>query len=322
MSDRPRILLTNPIHPDGEAILSPLADLIVAEDTRPDTLRRMAGDVDGIIVRAMLPDDIVDYGPRLKALVRHGVGLDFIPIEAATRRGIIVANLPGCNTQAVAEYFFTSLMHLRRPLYRMDACLRADGWDEARSKANATSEVGGTTLGIVGLGAVGSRVARIGGAGLGMTVIGMDKRRGQAPEGVEEVELEDLFTRSDAIAVCCALTEETRGLVGRDLISRMKPNAVLINMARGPIVDALAVLEAVNQGRIAGAGMDVYDQHPLSADSPLLKSPKLLLTPHVAAITATSMRAMSVGAAEEMARILRGGTPVNFVNREIQEGQK
>ena len=322
MLDRPSVLLTNPIHPDGEAILSPHAELVVANDTRPDTLRRMASDVDGIIVRTMLPDDIVDHGHKLKALVRHGVGLDFIPVEAATRRGIIVANLPGCNARAVAEYFFTSLMHLRRPLYRVDRHLRDAGWDAARSMANDTSEVGGTTLGIIGLGAVGSRIARFGGAGLGMTVIGMDKRRGQAPDGVEEVELDELFSRSDAIAVCCALTDETRGLVGHDLIARMKPNAVLINMARGPIVDAVALVEALDQGRIAGAGLDVYDNHPLPADSPLLESPRLLLTPHIAAITATSLRAMSVGAAEEMVRIIQGRPPVNFVNREIMEGLK
>ncbi len=320
MAERPIVLLTNPIHPDAVAILEPLATLVTAPDARHDTLRRMAKDAVGIIVRAMMPEDICDHAPNLKAMVRHGVGLDFIPVEAATRAGVIVANLPGSNTQAVAEYFFTALTHLRRPLYRLDAALRADGWDAARALANPTSEIGGTTLGIVGFGMVGSRVARIG-QGFGMTVIAADRGDRAMPEGVEAVDLPTLFDRADAVAISCALTEETRGLVSADLIARMKPSAVLINMARGPIVDAMAVLAAVDAGRLAGAAFDVYDTHPLPPESPLLASNRLLLTPHVAAITTTSMHAMSVGAAEEMARILRGEPPKNFVNRD-QLGQR
>ncbi|MGE4527333.1 MAG: hydroxyacid dehydrogenase [Rhodospirillaceae bacterium] len=322
MPDKPKVLLTNPIHPDGAAILAPLAEMVVAPDARHETLRRLAADVTGIVVRAMLPDDIADHAPKLKAMVRHGVGLDFIPVEAATKRGVIVANLPGSNTQAVAEYYFTALTHLRRPLYRMDASLRRDGWDTARALANATAELGGGTLGVIGLGAVGSRVARIGGAGFGMTVIGCDAHQKHPPAGVELVDLTEMFARSDAIAVCCALTEETRGLVGRDLLARMKPSAVLVNMARGPIVDTAALVEALAAKRIAGAALDVYDVHPVPPESPLFGLPNLLLTPHVAAITTTSMRAMSVGAAEEMARILRGEPPRNFVNREGLEGAK
>src|ERR1700761_8748771 len=116
MSSNPTVLLTNAIHPDGEAILSPHARLLVAPNTRPETLRVHAADVAGIVVRAKLPDDIVDHAPKLKGMVRHGVGLDFIPVKAATARGIAVANLPGSNTQAVAEYCLSALLHLRRPL--------------------------------------------------------------------------------------------------------------------------------------------------------------------------------------------------------------
>ena len=123
MPDKPVVLLTNPMHPDGEAMLAPHVRLIVAPDARPATLRGWAADADGIIVRAKLPDDIVDHAPRLNAIVRHGVGLDFIPVAAATARGIAVANLPGSNTNAVAEYVMSALMHLRRPLYRLDTRL-------------------------------------------------------------------------------------------------------------------------------------------------------------------------------------------------------
>ena len=135
MPDKPVVLLTNPMHPDGEALLAPHVRMITAPDAQPDTLRKWAAEADGIVVRAKLPDDIVDHAPRLKAIVRHGVGLDFIPVTAATARGIAVANLPGSNTNAVAEYVMSALMHLRRPLQKIDTQLRAEGWLAARAAA-------------------------------------------------------------------------------------------------------------------------------------------------------------------------------------------
>ena len=133
MPEKPVVLLTNAMHPDGEAILAPHVRLITAPDAQPETLRKWAAEADGIIVRAKLPDDIVDHAPRLKAMVRHGVGLDFIPVAAATARGVAVANLPGSNTNAVAEYVMSALMHLRRPLLRLDTQLRGEGWAAARA---------------------------------------------------------------------------------------------------------------------------------------------------------------------------------------------
>ena len=314
MSDLPKILLTNPIHPDGAALLADHADLVLAPDTSEATLRRMAADVDGIIVRAKLPADIADHAPRLKGMVRHGVGLDFIPVEAATARGIPVANLPGSNTQAVVEYVFAALFHLRRRLAHMDGQLRSGGWAAARGLADGVAELGATTIGIVGVGAIGRRVAETARLGFGMTVLGTSRRPGSLPDGVEAAAIDDLFARSDAVVISCPLTEETRGLVDARLIGRMKPSAVLVNVSRGPVVDANALAAALSSGSIGGAALDVFDVQPLPADSPLFDCPNLLLTPHVAGITATSMRGMSVGAAEEMLRILRGQDPVNLVN--------
>src|ERR1700761_1824741 len=156
----PIVLLTNPIHPDGEKILSPHAKLLIAPDAKPETLRRLASDVQGIIVRAKLPDDIVEHAPKLKGMVRHGVGLDFIPVKAATARGIAVANLPGSNTTAVAEYCMSAMLHFRRPLQRMDGLMRSEGWARARAVAEQLSEMGGTSVGILGVGTIGRRVAK------------------------------------------------------------------------------------------------------------------------------------------------------------------
>ena len=247
-------------------------------------------------------------------MVRHGVGLDFIPVAAATARGIAVANLPGSNTNAVAEYVMSALMHLRRPLYRLDSNLRSEGWNAARPAADSFTELATTTLGILGVGTIGRRIANIARDGLGMSVLGTSRRKGSLPAGIDEVSLEGLFARSDAIAVCCALTDETRGMVSRRLIARMRPHAVLVNVSRGAVIETPALVEALKAQKIGGAALDVFDVQPLPADDALFECPNLLLTPHTAGITATSGRSMAVGSAEEMLRILRGEQPLNLVN--------
>jgi D-3-phosphoglycerate dehydrogenase len=320
MSRRPRVLLTNAIHPDGDALLRAHADVFVAANTSFETLHEAIRDADGAIVRAQLPDDITDHAPHLKGLVRHGVGLDFIPVGNATKHGVKVANLPGSNTQAVAEYFFSALLHLRRPLGRLDARLRETGWDGARPMADGFVEIGGTTIGILGIGAIGRRIAQIAG-GFGIDVLGVARNPIQH-DGIRQVTIEEMFRRSDAISICCALNDQTRGIVDAALIAHMKPAAVLVNVSRGPVVQTAPLIDALRDGRIAGAATDVYDSHPVTAGSALFDCPNLLMTPHVAGITASAMRAMSVGAAEELIRILQGQEPLNFVNPECLNNQK
>jgi len=314
MPEKPVVLVTNSMHPDGEALLAPHVRLITAPDAQPETLRKWVAEADGIIVRAKLPDDIVDHAPRLKAIVRHGVGLDFIPVSAATARGIAVANLPGSNTNAVAEYAMSALMHLRRPLLRLDTQLRAEGWLAARAAADGLTELSPSTLGILGVGTIGRHIARIARDGFGMKLLGTSRRKGSLPQGIGEVSLPELFERSDAIVVCCALTDETRGMVNRDLLGRMRPHAVLVNVSRGAVIETAAIIDALRSRKIAGAALDVFDVQPLPPDDALFDCPNLLLTPHTAGITATSSRAMAVGSAEEMLRILRGEAPLNLVN--------
>lgn len=314
MPDLPTVLLTNPMHADGEAILSPHARLLVAPDTRPETLRAWAKEADGIIVRAKLPDDIVDHAPRLKGMVRHGVGLDFIPVEAATARGVAVANLPGSNTTAVAEYAMSALLHLRRPIHLMNGLMRSEGWGASRATTETFTELSGSTLGILGVGTIGRRVAQIARLGFGMKVIGTSRRTGALPAEVEEVSLDHLFERSDALVICCALTDQTRGLVNAARLAPMRPHAVVINVSRGAVVENVPLIAALKAGKLGGAALDVFDIQPLPVDDALFDCPNLLLTPHAAALTASSSRGMAVGAAEEMLRILRGEQPLNLVN--------
>jgi D-3-phosphoglycerate dehydrogenase len=317
-NDLQTVLATNALHSHAAEMLEGKVRLVICPDARFETLRKLAGDAHGIIVRSQLPDDICEHAPLLKGLVRHGVGLDFIPVESATCNGVAVANLPGCNTQTVAEYCFAQLLNLRRPLVKSDALLRAEGWDRARAIANDFGELSGTTLGIIGVGVIGTRIAEIASA-LGMKVIGSSRRKKVTPVYVEHVSVEEIFLRSDAVILSCALTPETRGLVSERLINSMKASALLINVSRGPVLDTAALVDALMHGRIAGAALDVYDVHPLETSHALLRCPNLLLTPHIAAITATSFRAMSLGAATEMLRILAGKDPENLVNPKYRQ---
>ncbi|MAO56078.1 MAG: hydroxyacid dehydrogenase [Rhodospirillaceae bacterium] len=319
MAERPKILLTSPVHPDAQALLDRHAETVIAPDTSGATLNALVGDVDGILVRNKLPDDICDHAPALRGMVRHGVGLDFIPVAAATARGIPVANLPGINARTVAEYCIAAVQHLRRPIVHMDRDLRADGWEAARAPAPGFVEMGGATIGIVGVGSIGRAVATIAGQGFGMTVLGASRRPGRMPEGVEETPLDDLFRRADAVILCCPLTDDTLGLVDARRLALMQPTAVLVNVSRGAVVVTDDLIAALKDGVIAGAATDVYDHHPLAPDHPLLDCPNILLTPHVAGITATSTRAMGMRAAEDLLRILRGEAPDNLVNPEYRD---
>lgn len=316
MNAKPRVLLTNPIHPELLLVLEQHCNVVLAPDTAPATLARLVADAEGLVVRAQLAPDLFERAPKLRAVVRHGVGLDMIPVEAATARGIPVANLPGSNTQAVAEYALAAMLHLRRSLAVMDARMRSEGWAKARVLADRGAELGGSVCGIVGVGAIGRRVSELA-TGIGMRAIGLTRRAETLPANVKAVDKQTLFTQADVVVLCCPLNEQTRGLVDAATVAAMKPDAILINISRGPVIDTAAVLAALREGRLGGAALDVHDRQPLTGQEPVFDAPNLLLTPHVAGITATSMRAMSEGAVATLLALLRGERPSNVVNPEV-----
>ena len=313
---KPKVLLTNPIHPQLLPLLEAHCEVLVAPDTSPATIARLMTDVEGLMVRAQLAPDVFDNAPKLRAVVRHGVGLDMIPVAAATARGIPVANLPGSNTAAVVEYCVAAMLHFRRGLGLMDARLRGAGWAAARPLADQGTELRQSVCGIVGLGAVGTQLAGVA-AGLGMRVIGLTRRPSAMPAHVEPVNRQALFEQADIVVLCCPLNEQTRGLVDAATVALMKPTAILINVSRGPVIDTAAVLAALRQGHLGGAALDVHDQQPLTGKEPLFDCPNLLITPHVAGITATSLHGMSHGAVHTLIALLRGEKPANVVNPEV-----
>ncbi|MCD6679143.1 MAG: hydroxyacid dehydrogenase [Burkholderiaceae bacterium] len=317
-TEKPRVLLTSAIDPAMMPLLMRHAEVIEAPDPMPATIARLIRNVDGLIVRNTLAADVFEHAKRIRAVVRHGVGLDMIPVEAATARGIAVANLPGSNTTAVVEYVLAAMFLLRRRIGAIDASLREQGWASARPLGERGSELSGATCGIVGVGAIGSRLSAAARA-LGMQVLGLTRRPETLPLDVQAADKETLFSRSDVVVLCCPLNEQTRGLVDSAALAKMKPDALLINVSRGPVVDTAALVAALRAGRLGGAALDVHDRQPLAGDELVFDCPNLLLTPHVAGTTATSMRAMSRGAVETLLALLRGERPANVVNAEVFE---
>lgn len=319
MAARPLVLLTNPIDAPQAERLTRHADVQRASAIDPDTLRREARSASFIVVRAPLPPALFDEAPLLRAVVRHGAGLDMIPVEAASRRGIAVANVPGANANSVAEYVLGQMLALARRLPQIDAALRTNGWDAARQIADYGSDLRGRTVTIVGMGAIGQALARICGTGFGMRVIGVRRHPPVDDVRVQYLPLADALPQSDYLVLACPLTPQTRGLIGADALARLKAGARLVNVARGPVVVESALVEALRSGHLAGAALDVFDTQPLPVDSLLRSLPQVMLSPHLAGITPDSMQRMSEVVVDQLIEMLQGRLPRHFVNPEAQQ---
>jgi D-3-phosphoglycerate dehydrogenase len=311
------VLLTDQIAPAGEELLARSVKVVHAPDSAPAIIRGLARGADGVIIRSKLPDDIFDAAPRLRAVVVHGTGTDLVPLESATAHGVVVANLPGINAQSVAEYCAMAMLMLARNAIAITEAVRSIPWDEARRLGAGAHEIAGMTLGIVGVGEIGGRLAKIARHGFGMRVLGNQRRLERLPPEAQPASLHELLTQSDFVVLACPLTPQTRYLVNRETISEMKPSAWLINIGRGAVVQEEALIEALRGKRIAGAMLDVYEHYRLSPGHPLFALDNVILTPHLAAVTKESRARASVAAADEMLRILRGERPRNLVNPEV-----
>lgn len=316
---KPVIFSTHPLHPKPTEMLDRHARLVVASAVDAVTLADEVRDAEIVIVRANLPPVLFERAKKLRAAIRHGAGLDMIPIEAATKAGVLVANVPGANARTVAEHVLWTSMALLRKFRRVDRDLRQKGWLAGRENANDGNDLSGRTMGIIGFGAVGRHVADIAASGFGLQVIVNSRAPRDLPEHVSFAGVDELLEASDIVVLCCPLTLETTGLMGRERIARMKPGALLINVSRGPVVEDAALIEALSSGRIGGAALDVFVTQPLPPDHPYLGFDNVIVTPHMAGITEESMMRMGVGAAEEAVRVLKGDLPVNLRNPEVVE---
>ena len=275
---------------------------------RPDELRARLATADALIVRNRTQVDatLLAGAPTLKVVGRLGVGLDNIDVDVCRARGIEVIPATGANALAVAEYVIGAAMLLLRGAYSSSTAVASGDWPRAALASGR--ELSGKTLGIVGFGGIGRLVARLGRA-LGMRVVGSDP---QVPasaaawreEGAESRELDALLAEADVVTLHVPLAEATRHLVDAARLARMKPEAILINTARGGVVDEAALAAALKSGRLGGAALDVFEHEPLAAGSPLAGCPNLLLTPHIAGVTAESNTRVSTLIAVNVAAAL------------------
>lgn len=313
------VLLTDPIDPQGERLLQGTVEVLQAPNSAPDTIRQLAKDADGVIIRSKLPDDIFEVAPRLKAVCIHGTGTDLVPLDSATERGVLVANCPGANAQTVAEYCVMAMLMLARNIMNITAAVRTKPWDEARRLGAFANELEGTTVGVIGVGEIGRRVAKICRDGFGMRVLGHQRRMDRLPSGVQPAPLEKLLAESDYVVVTCPLTPQTRHMLNASTLGLMKKRAWLVNVGRGAVIDERALIEVLRAKAIAGAMLDVYENYRLTPGHELFSLDNVVLTPHLAGNTAAARARASVMAAQEMLRMLAGERPKNFVNPEAWE---
>jgi D-3-phosphoglycerate dehydrogenase len=207
-----------------------------------------------------------------------------------------------------------AMLMLARNILAITESLKRETWDKARARGAQTHEIAGMTLGLVGVGAIGSRVARIAHHGFGMRVLGTQRRLDRLPAGVEPAALDALVQASDFVVISCPLNRDTHHLFDRERVGSMRKTAWLINVGRGPVVEEAALVEALREKRIAGAMLDVYEHYRLEPGHPLLSLDNVVLTPHLAGMTRESRARMSVAAAAEVLRMLEGERPQNWVN--------
>jgi D-3-phosphoglycerate dehydrogenase len=312
-----RVLVTDKIDRDG---LRPLTDdsrfeLVERGTLKPAELADALVGMEALLVRSAtrVPREALARAGQLRIIGRAGVGVDTIDVDAATERGVAVVNAPGGNTVAVVELTFALLLALVRRIPEADRSMHAGAWD--RSRLGGT-ELKGKVLGLVGAGRVGGEVARRARV-FGMTVIAHDPYlpAERAEElGIELLPLDDLLRRADVVSLHTPLTEQTRGLIAARELALMRPEAVLLNPARGGVVDEAALLEALQASRLAGAALDVYAEEPLPADHPFRAQSNVVLTPHLGASTEEAQLNVAVEVAEAVRAALVEGDLSRAVN--------
>ncbi len=312
-----RVLLVDPIDPSGVDLLRKQVEVVLCKEASFDGIRHDAHDADAVITRSRLPDDFFDFAKKIKAVTIHGTGLDLVPILAATERGVPVANIPGGNAQSVAEYCVLAMLTLARNAFEITTKIRTRPWDETRALGAMAHEISAMTAGIVGVGEIGKRVAKICRNGFGMRVLGNQRRLEQVGPDARSATLDEILENSDFIVVTCPLTPGTHHLFNRERIGKMKSSAWLINVGRGAVIDEAALVKALQDKTIAGAMLDVYEHYRLEPGHPLLSLDNAVLTPHLAGMTQESRKRMGAAAAEETLRMLAGERPKNFVNPEV-----
>ena len=312
-----RILVTDSLAPQGLDVFknTPGFEVDVRIGLKLDELKAICAGYDGWVIRSgtKITAELIEAAKNLKVIGRAGVGFENVDVDAATKKGIVVMNTPGGNNVTTGEHTISLMMALARHIPQAVASLKSGRWDRGKFIG---VELCNKTIGIIGLGNVGRIVAERA-SGLRMKVIGYDpfiSAENIARLGVEPAGLEEIFTKSDFITVHVPLTPETQGLINREALAKMKPTVRIINCARGGIIDEKDLAEAIKEGKVAGAALDVYVDEPPPADHPLVKMDQVITTPHLGASTDEAQLNVAIAVAEQMVDFLSKGIVRYAVN--------
>jgi D-3-phosphoglycerate dehydrogenase / 2-oxoglutarate reductase len=299
--------------------LEGLAELVPLKTKTPDEFLGEAADCDALLntYAGPITAEVMAKMPKCRIIARYGIGVDTIDVEAATRAGIIVTNNPTYCIEEVAEHTMALMLAAARKVAFYDRLVRAGRWEVPPGKPIA--RIAGSTLGLIGFGNIARRVA-VCAAALGMRVLYCDPfvKEGQFDAPGRKMDLNPMLGESDFVSVHPPLTKETRKMVNDDAFARMKPNAVLINCSRGPIIDTDALVRALDAKKIAGCALDTTDPEPLPDPHPLRGRDNVIINPHAAWYSEEAMKGLQAGAPGEVRRVLSGEWPINVVNKAVK----
>ncbi len=312
------VIVNKPIHPDALKRLSEEVKVLTPFTASNSEIIEMLPDANGVVLclGLDLTAEIIDSCKKLEVIGRHGAGVETVDVDAATRQGIRVVFTPYGPTESTAEHAFMLMMATARKLPLLDRATRTGNF-QIRDRI-VGRELHGTNVGIVGFGRIGQRFAQMCVGALHMNVYAFDPilNRSQIEKlgAVYMSDLMEMAGKVDVLSLHCPLTSQTHHIVNREVISALKPTAFLINAARGPMVDEIALTEALQQNKIAGAGIDVYDPEPPAENNPLFSLDTVVLTPHLASFTDEGRRKMGLTVVEDVLRIFRGENPEFLAN--------
>lgn len=324
MTDRPIVAVTREIPRAGLDLLATVGELRIWREEMPPTPDELDRFLEGATGALTLLDDrvtgeVLDRHPSLRVIANYAVGYDNIDVDAATARGVAVCNTPGVLTETTAEFAFSLLLATARRIVEAADYVRAGKWHTWGPQVLLGQNVVGATLGIVGFGRIGKEMARLA-SGFRMRILIPDTssdQEGAREVGAELVSYDYLLRESDYISLHVALNDDTFRMIGAEDFAVMKPTAILVNAARGRVVDTDALVAALTSGQILAAGLDVSDPEPLPADHPLVSLPNCTIAPHIASATVQTRTAMADMAARNLVTFLQGDEPPYIVNPEV-----
>ncbi|RKX95157.1 MAG: hydroxyacid dehydrogenase [Spirochaetes bacterium] len=322
-----RVLVDRPLHPDARELLSENVEVIEIFNDDKDALNSALKVVDGVICSAALKmrKAEIRISENLKVIGRPGVGYDSVDVEESSKQGIPLVYTPDGPTESVAEHVIALMLMCTKSINTVQAALKKKGDFGIRTKVTGI-EAQGKTLGLVGFGRIGQRAGEIASLGLGMKIVVFDPYLNEKSVSVKKYEkvntLEELLELSDVVSLHLPFMEKTAGLMGQNEFRKMKKTAFLINTARGGVVDETALIEAIESGEIAGAGLDVYAQEPPEKDNRLFTFDNVITTPHLSSFTYDGKRKMGIGVVQGVLDVLNGKKPEFIVNGEVWDQRR